>query len=87
MKHDRLQAFSEELDGIKEYSISKKYIDRAKEFEIVIVYGASDDLIEFDGAYTEEAGGVFDGGVVTFDKNGTSDDGKEHANTIKAPKP
>jgi len=41
----------------------------AKERGWVIVYGASDDLIEFDGAIVDEAG-VYDGGEVKFDKEG-----------------
>ena len=41
----------------------------AKENGLVIVYGASDDLMEFDGAIYDE-GGCFDGGRVYFDRDG-----------------
>ena len=53
----------------------------AKDNGFVIVYGASDDLMEFEGAITDEAG-CFDGGKVYFDKNGVSE-GKT-ANSIEA---
>jgi hypothetical protein len=36
---------------------------------LLIVYGASDDLIEFEGAWSDEAG-VNDGGTVTIDRIG-----------------
>lgn len=44
----------------------------AKENGIVIVYGASDDLMEFGGAIRDE-GGCFEGGEVWIDKNGVVD--------------
>ena len=50
---------------------------------LVIVSGASDDLMEFDGAINDE-GGCFDGGKVYFDRNGVSQDGSELANCIEA---
>ena len=50
---------------------------------LVIVTGASDDLMEFQGAIEDE-GGCFDGGEVYFDKNGVSQDGTERANMIEA---
>lgn len=78
-----LKDFAKTLDGIDGYPTSSN-IKTAKENGIVIVYGMSDDLVEFEGAYTEEAGGVFDGGIVTFDMDGTSDDGNTHENTLKA---
>lgn len=55
----------------------------AKEAGLVIVTGASDDLMEFEGAIYDE-GGCFDGGKVFFDRNGVSEDGSERANCIKA---
>ena len=74
-----IKEFADMLNG-REYGYSpftNEEIKIAKENKFVIVYGASDDLVEFDGYYREEAG-CFDGGIVTFDKNGTSDDGEEH---------
>ena len=50
---------------------------------LVIVSGASDDLMEFDGAIYDE-GGCFDGGKVFFDRTGASQDGSELANCIEA---
>ncbi|MFR3727665.1 hypothetical protein [Lacrimispora sp.] len=55
----------------------------AKEAGLVIVSGASDDVIEFIGAICDE-GGCFDGGKVFFDRNGVSQDGSECANCIEA---
>ena len=60
----------------------KEAINLAAENDAVIVYGMSDDLVEFDGAFQEEAG-CYGGGVVTFDEYGTSDDGYEHANKLQ----
>ena len=50
---------------------------------LVIVSGASDDLMEFDGAICDE-GGCFEGGKVFFDRNGVSQDDSERANFIQA---
>lgn len=47
---------------------TKEEIETAKENGFVIVYGASDDLMEFEGAIRDE-GGCFDGGDVYFNKN------------------
>lgn len=40
---------------------------------LLVVYGASDDLIEFDGAWTDEAG-VYDGGTILIDREGILED-------------
>lgn len=55
----------------------------AKEAGLIIVSGASDDLMEFDGVIYDE-GGCFDGGEIFFDRNGVSQDGSECANCIEA---
>ncbi|HBD00131.1 MAG TPA: hypothetical protein DC053_13445 [Lachnoclostridium sp.] len=55
----------------------------AKASGLVIISGASDDLMEFDGAIYDE-GGCYDGGKVFFDRNGISQDGSERANCIEA---
>ena len=47
----------------------KEEIKKAKENGLVIVFGASDDLIEFRGAIDDEAG-VWNGGTVHIDANG-----------------
>jgi len=57
--------------------------EEAKENDLVIVSGASDDLMEFDGAIDDE-GGCFRGGKVFFDRTGVSPDGSELANSIEA---
>ena len=78
--------FAEKLNG-RQYAPYPQFlpseIQTAKENGFVIVYGASDDLMEFDGAIIDE-GGCFDGGEVYFDKNGVSQDGTERANMIEA---
>lgn len=43
---------------------------------LLIVYGASDDLIEFDGSWRDEAG-CNDGGTITIDRNGIIPDFSE----------
>lgn len=54
------------------YQIFSDVKEIAKQNGLVIVYGASDDLMEFDGAIYDEAG-CYDGGVVRVDKNGICD--------------
>ena len=68
------RAYGDSFDDVKQ---------EAKESGLVIVYGASDDLMEFDGAIYDE-GGCFDGGRVNFDKNGVDQEGEERANWIDA---
>lgn len=62
-----------ELNG-SEYplSISKGLSERAKAGGVVIVYGSSDDLIEFDGAIYDEAG-AYEGGTFYIDAKGLLD--------------
>ena len=84
-KEMELKEFAAMLNG-KEYrypQFAREEIQIAKDNGFVIVYGASDDLMEFDGAIADE-GGCFDGGKVYFDKNGVSQDGTERANMIEA---
>jgi hypothetical protein len=58
------------LDG-SEYPlrIQKDVLDAAKKAGLVIVYGASDDLMEFEGAIYDEVG-VCDGGTARVDSKG-----------------
>ena len=65
------------------YEIFRDVRRAAIDAGLVIVSGASDDLMEFDGAIYDE-GGCFDGGKVLFDRNGVSQDGSERANYIEA---
>lgn len=70
----------------REYSypqFTKEEIQIAKENGWVIVYGVSDDLMEFDGAIYDEAD-CFDGGKVYFDINGASEDEESNLNMIEA---
>lgn len=46
---------------------SEKEIEIARENGFIIVHGASDDLMEFEGAIGDE-GGCFEGGKVYFNK-------------------
>ena len=67
-----IKEYAEMLNG-REYGypqFTKKEIEIAKQNGFVIVYGASDDLMEFDGALTDEAG-CFDGGTVFLRNDGT----------------
>ncbi len=58
------------LDGM-EYGdrIPNEIITKARENGIAIVYGASDDLMEFEGAITDEVG-VYEGGTAYVSKDG-----------------
>lgn len=49
--------------------ITKEETEEARKSGLVVVYGASDDLMEFVGALTEEED-VFDGGSVKVTKEG-----------------
>lgn len=64
---------------------TKEEIQIAKDNGFVIVYGASDDLMEFDGAIHDEAG-CFDGGYVWFNENGVIQEelGRETDRCIEA---
>lgn len=78
-----LKEFAEKLNG-RDYfdcpQIPKDLAEFADKNNIVIVYGASDDLMEFEGAIYDEAD-CFDGGKVCFNKNGVK---KNASNMIEA---
>lgn len=59
---------------------SKEVIEFAKANGLVIVYGASDDLIEFEGAIRDE-GYVYDGGTVRLDVEGLLPDNADDLDT------
>lgn len=66
-----IKEFAKSISG-KEYGypqFTKEEIETAKENGFVIVYGASDDLMEFEGAIYDEVG-CFDGGTDLIDKTG-----------------
>lgn len=79
-----LKEFSERLNGT-EYNgypiFSKEDIKIAKKNGFVIVTGASDDLMELEGAIEDEAG-CFDGGKVYISKMGVEE--KKTKNMIEA---
>lgn len=80
-----LKQFAEMLNGRK-YGypqFTQDEIQIAKDNGFVIVYGASDDLMEFDGAIYAEVG-CFDGGKVYFDKTGACDEEFENGKCIEA---
>jgi hypothetical protein len=60
------------LDGIQypaHRSIAKDQIEAAKAAGLVIVFGASDDLMELEGAIRDEFG-CYDGGTALIDAEG-----------------
>lgn len=64
------QKLAKQLDMSKyPLRISSEMAEKAKAAGLVIVYGASDDLIEFEGAFRDE-GSVYDGGTVRVDVEG-----------------
>lgn len=72
------------IDG-REYGYEsfRDVLQAAKEAGLVIVSGASDDLMEFDGAIYDEQG-CFDGGKIFFNQTGVLQDEFERANCIEA---
>ena len=81
----KLRQFAEMLDG-KEYGypqFAKEEIQIAKENGFVIVYGASDDLMEFEGAIYDE-GGCFNGGKIYVCETGCVDYGNAKTKCIEA---
>lgn len=83
-----IKDFAQQLNG-KEYDscmFLKSELKMAKENGWVIVTGASDDLMEFEGAMYDE-GGCFDGGKVFFSKEAVwngEDDKSAFPNCIEA---
>ena|SRR5690606_8521479 len=70
MTTDKAKELAEKLDGI-EYPVrlSEELINQAKADGLVIVFGASDDLMEFRGAICDEVG-CYDGGTALLDSDG-----------------
>ena len=68
------QDLADRLSGIAyPCRISKDLIQIAKDSGLVIVYGASDDLMEFEGAAYEEIG-CYNGGTALVDAQGVLPD-------------
>lgn len=74
---------AEKLNGRAYGDSFDDVLEEAQQSGLVIVTGASDDLMEFDGAIRDE-GGCFDGGRVYFDKDGVDQEGEKRANWIDA---
>lgn len=74
---------AEKLNGRQYGDSFEDVLEDAKQSGLVIVTGASDDLMEFEGAIRDE-GGCFDGGRVYFDRSGVDQEGEERANWIDA---
>ncbi len=75
-----IKEFAKSISG-KEYGypqFTKEEIETAKQNGFVIVCGASDDLMEFEGAIQDE-GGCFDGGDVYFNKNEVCQDSEKES--------
>lgn len=66
------EKLAEQLTGIEyppDRHISKETKAAAKKAGLLIVYGLSDDLVEFDGAFTDEIG-AYNGTISYVDKRG-----------------
>lgn len=75
-----IKEFAKSISG-KEYGypqFTKEEIETAKENGFVIVYGYSDDLMEFEGTIRDE-GGCFDGGRVYFNKTEVCQDERDRS--------
>lgn len=72
-----IQEFARRLDD-RPYGeeITREEEKEAKELGFVVVFGASDDLIEFRGAINDEAG-CYEGGKIYINKDGILDEDKE----------
>ena len=69
-----IKEFAKSISG-KEYGypqFTKEEIETAKENGFVIVYGASDDLMEFEGAIQEEIG-CYEGGTAWVKNDNVAD--------------
>lgn len=74
---------AEKLNGRQYGDSFEDVLEDAKQSGLVMVTGASDDLMEFAGAFRDE-GGCFDGGRVYFDCDGVDQEGERRANWIDA---
>lgn len=80
-----IKEFAKSISG-NYHQFDKGEEQTAKENGFVIVYGCSDDLMEFRGAIDDE-GNCYGGGKVFFNRNGTwkfAEDEENYPNWIKA---
>lgn len=80
------QEIAQMIDGV-EYgkAIPLEAVELAKQSGVVIVYGASDDLMEFDGAFRDEVG-AFEGGIAWMTPKGVFEPKCENSNCPYAAK-
>lgn len=83
--YEKVKEIAEKLNGIAYGENISDIEAEAKEHGIVIVMGASDDLVEFSGAIEDEGGVAYaKGGNVYFDCSGVSQDDTKRENVIEA---
>lgn len=83
--HEKVKEIAEKLNGIAYGENISDIEAEAKEHGIVIVMGASDDLMEFSGAIEDEGGLAYGkGGKVYFDRSGVPQDDAKRDNVIEA---
>lgn len=67
------ESIAELLDGSEyPFSVPKEIAEQARASGLVIIYGASDDLMEFDGAFRDEIS-AYDGTTAYLDRHGVLD--------------
>ena len=70
------ESIAAELNGSEyPFDVPKDIAEAAKAAGLLIVYGASDDLMEFDGAFRDELS-CYDGGTAYLDRGGLLDRGQ-----------
>lgn len=83
--YEKVMEIAEKLNGIAYGENIRDIEAKAKEHGIVIVMGASDDLMEFSGAIEDEGGLAYGkGGKVYFDHSGVPQDDTKRDNMIEA---
>lgn len=63
------------LNSVDPFNLTREQKETLRKNNWVIVYGASDDLIEFEGAVEDEID-AWDGASISIDKNGIVEDSK-----------
>ena len=64
------EQLAEKMNGGEYRTVpTDEHVALAKQHGLLIVHGASDDLCEFDGAFTDEVG-CYEGGTISIDKDG-----------------
>lgn len=67
---EKVKTFASTLSGGEyPFALTQEQAAKAKELNLVVVYGASDDLMEFEGAIYDEVP-CYEGGVALLDEDG-----------------